>query len=1422
MANRGREGDAYLFTKRGLQSMYVRFSRTSGCDARAASRPSCSRLIGVLLALCLFVAVCGAFIATPSESQPPPGRQPARLIRSDQELIEFEVIAENPVFVSRETAAGRFEAVGIPGFFPYGRPGEAELPHRAFLVGIPHGVAYDVTVLPLEEVRFESKKILPAPVLSVGEDGIDKERIVPSESFYGRDELLPASPLLGVRESWMRHQRVLGIDISPVRYNPVSGTLVVLTRVKVTVILRPGGLKSETGREMQKLETGAPDALEALYRITLVNYEQSRGWRARQVPRPVTQVRDSFASSPNWCKISVKERGIYKVTGSDLRAAGVSDLGNINPLTLRLFNGGGLPLQAVREPSSLDEWMEECAIKVFDGGDGRFDDTDYILFYGVGADGWLDYFKADTAAVYLENLYTDKNVYWLTWGGSFVTNPEPRRIAPKSGVPVTGGAYFPQSVPARLHREENITYDPSLSERGQRWEKWWYQTLDNGNSSGSQSYLYTFQAPNAEPAARCSVMVRLWAPCTINSPPCPTHHVARIILNGQLADTMEAFGVNTRMDLSGSGFWAQERDSLIITVVIPKDALYLAWYEFFYGKRLAVDSNSFALSSPDTTAIVRFPLSNVTDTVGLRLFDVTHYLSPVEVVDYDLQNAGGSFNLEFEDTLAAGSTKQYLLVSSAGLKRPESVALRQFGRLLRDSGNSADYIIITHETLTQGVQGLRSLRETVIPGVQNPKAMVVSTSEIYDEFSWGREDACALRDFIMYAYWYWAGSPRQVSHVFLAGDASYDFRNYYGTGFQNLVPAWEETYDFEVQGQLVNDDFFVLLDGPGDVLTDVCVGRATIRTLGEASTVLDHKIVPYVSSPTHGVWRNRAIILADDNTKPEAIIPYPYVNCDAPDALWYEHTTFSDSIAGLHLPRVLDNDKIYLAEFPHDNDAIGICYKSKAKQAFLASFNKGALIVNYIGHGSWNQLAHEQAFAVDNVGSLSNGEKLPLFFAGSCKVAKFDEPSSSDQAKGIGEELLRQGGGGSIASVAATELVFSRPNYYFNSTFFDFIFPETSLDSTVSLGVALEATKNLLAVSQEDTINARKYVLIGDPALLLAVPELEVAFDTTSVDTVHLGEVVTVSGEIRDNGVLAQWYNGNLDIAVAGSEIVRKPPGVTYYLPGLQFFHGLATVEQGRFESSFVVPLDTLVAGPRGRVRGYSLGTVDGAGILFPLVIDGMGAPPVDTIGPSIVLRFDNDARYVPSQSVLHIILRDEHGINITGTNASSSILLQVDRALEPVNLTSAFVYSQNSYQEGQVDYVMPALPPGPHTVLLVAHDNFGNRGASELKFEIVERHALLLKEVINYPNPFKEETYINFDLTRDGLATIKIFTVSGKLIRRLCEDCPVRMGNNQFKWDGMDAEGDKVANGVYLYKIEVKNGEGDKDSFIGRAAVLK
>jgi flagellar hook assembly protein FlgD len=75
-----------------------------------------------------------------------------------------------------------------------------------------------------------------------------------------------------------------------------------------------------------------------------------------------------------------------------------------------------------------------------------------------------------------------------------------------------------------------------------------------------------------------------------------------------------------------------------------------------------------------------------------------------------------------------------------------------------------------------------------------------------------------------------------------------------------------------------------------------------------------------------------------------------------------------------------------------------------------------------------------------------------------------------------------------------------------------------------------------------------------------------------------------------------------------------------------------------------------------------------------------------------------------------------------------------------------------------------------------------------------------------NYPNPFVDETAFAFDLTQPAEVTIKIYTVSGKLIRVLRTNAEA--GYTIVEWDGRDAEGDPISNGAYLYKVIARSGD--------------
>jgi hypothetical protein len=107
-------------------------------------------------------------------------------------------------------------------------------------------------------------------------------------------------------------------------------------------------------------------------------------------------------------------------------------------------------------------------------------------------------------------------------------------------------------------------------------------------------------------------------------------------------------------------------------------------------------------------------------------------------------------------------------------------------------------------------------------------------------------------------------------------------------------------------------------------------------------------------------------------------------------------------------------------------------------------------------------------------------------------------------------------------------------------------------------------------------------------------------------------------------------------------------------------------------------------------------------------------------------------------------------------------------------------------------------------------------------KFILNVTNETSLQDVNNYPNPMKNETTFSFTLTGNQLPTeckIKIYSVAGRVIKEIV--VPVSIGFNQVPWDGRDADGDYIANGVYFYRV-VYRGSKDAISDIKKLVVLK
>lgn len=1092
----------------------------------------------------------------------------------------------------------------------------------------------------------------------------------------------------------------------------------------------------------------------------------------------------SVLSSGNWYKLAVGKPGVYRIDHALLRQLGI-DPAQINPAHIRIFgNEGGMLPQAndAARPASLTE----SAIFVSGEGDGKFDAGDYILFYADGPDR-LSFDTTTQSYTYEKNLYSDHNFYFLN-----VDSGPGKRL----GVSPDAGRGYPAITTFDyVHHHENDTYNELHSGRD------WF-----GEKFGVNTLTHTFDIALPGIVAESTITLasdilgQSHAPAelkvAVNNQVIGTHHILPIANSryGQRGlDDRQTF------QIAASAVNAHIQNSLSVRYEFSRGTssfsqAYLDWFTLTTERTLRLYDNLTIFSS---TASLENPITEFRvagTSAGVTIWDVTN---PANVMRQDFTENTG---------VAAFSTETSVLrrfvVFNLDLPRPEVVGKIPNQDL--ESLSGVDLVIVTHPDFQGEAQRLADHRRSH----SGWSVAVVTVDQIYNEYASGRQDVSAIRDFVRGVY----QRSGALQSVLLFGRASYDYKDRVGAN-TNFVPTYQSRNSMDPLRSYSSDDYFALLEDEegewaetsGTTHTlDIGVGRLPVVDADEARIVVDKIIAYETHSDRFGYWRKQIAFVADDGNNA--------------DGYTSTHQSQANQLANfLEGPgRHVDTRKMFMGAYPKV-----VRPNSETVPALTAdvlrTFDRGALIINYTGHGSERQLGDENFFNHTHIRTLEN-TRLPFLVTATCEFGRHDDPQRISSA----EMSMLKEDGGSIGLVTTARLVNAETNFNLNFAFYEALFQRHG-DYFHPLGEVFRQTKN----NSTSGVANRNFSLLGDPSMTLALPPHVVAVTELATesgsDTLKALSTVVVKGEVRTaGGNRMNNFNGILTATLFDKEnnyqtIGRNNPPFQYSEWNNALYRGQVSVRNGGFEFRFTMPKNIDYTLGFGKLSLYAHDTAtfeEAAGTTNSFKV---GFTETDVVteetAPKIRLYMGDttfvNGGVVTPDSWLIARLTDDTGINISDYGIGNSLIAVLDEDVETFPLGEYFVADLDDPTSGWVRFPVRGLSPGRHTFTVKVWDVFNNASAGKVNFIVTDGKELVIERFGNYPNPFSASTTLFFTHNRSGdhlQAEVHILDITGTVVQQYFSDLP----NSGYYTVLAELSGEdfskKAAPGIYVARLIVRS----------------
>ena len=1184
------------------------------------------------------------------------------------------------------------------------------------------------------------------------------------------------------------------IQITNIIYEPVSASYLGDLDPKNIPETPDAYLKTTTARELRYtflvLSPIVKDNFE-FKRIKSFSYStKSSSSRITQSNKSTSAISNSVLASGDWYQFYIEKSGVYKISKSFLQQIGLSTSG-IDPKRIKIYGNGGkmLPLSNnIYYPSDLTE----NAIEVIGENDGTFNDEDYILFYGEGLDTWNEESQTNI------NLYDTKSYYYVTVQGT-----EGKRVAPMN-QPAGNSTITINTFDDRQYHETDLV---NISHLGRQW---FGESFDI-----NQEQEFEFNFPNIELSS--AIKIKTTAASAAFAPTS-----FKISANGQDIGNISFPALNTSSDTefntgslpSNVTFNGSENVKIRLTYNnngVPGSKGYLDYIQLIAKRKLQGYGKQFHF---------RYDLSN--SSLGIATYSISNSTSIPEVWDitdlYNITKVENPSQSPFTFKANLGELRKYIALDASDYLTPLKSSKTKIanqnlkGTIFKNAQGQfqdIDYVIISPIFLTVQAEKLAAFHRSK----SNLNVKVISLESIYQEFSSGKQDISAIRNCIKYIYDNASTPDKRIKYVNLFGDASYDFKNRIVNN-TNIVPIYHALKsNTSGEASFASDDFYGLMDSnEGNIISyfggiDIAVGRMLVNDNKQADEMVN-KIIEYHDLKSYGSWRNNIVLVSDDSDQ----------TSDA--SLQNRQNNLADVIAS-EKP-FLNVNKILLDSYVQEASAGGFRYP-KARTDFFNAFEKGALIFNYLGHGGEDGLSSERIWEKSDGQNLSNQYKYPLFITITCEFSRFDNPSRPT----AGEYTYWNPKGGAIAMITTIRAIGQYSAENFNDVLSKNLLSFGSNQYT-SIAEALRISKNSNPNSATNVV-----FYIGDPALMLAIPKPKVTLTKVNDISVSLPiddfkslSKIKLTGEITDeNNNLLTNYNGELSTTIFDKIIARttfnndgNSTPINFKALGETIFRGNASVTNGKFEFSFVVPRDIRIPLANGRISFYAKKNQfleNETGYNTSIKVGGINENAVaDNISPRVKL-YMNDETFVSGGTTnespfLLAFLEDENGIN-TASGIGHDIVAILDGDVNnPYILNDYYQTTLDDYTSGTLRFPLHNLSLGLHTITFKAWDVYNNPITIEIQFIVVGDETITLTHVLNYPNPFVNYTEFWFTHNRPYEALevqIQVMTITGKVVWTKNQIITTDgFLSKDITWDGKDDFGSKIGKGVYIYKLTVKS----------------